>query len=121
MRADRPRGGSALIEVLIALVLLAVSGTALVTLLGQTQRSIVTLRETERQTRDAAAELSALSVLGRSDLAARVGWTTAHGWSLRIDRLAADLFDVGIATSDTGAVLLRTALYRPDTADAPKP
>src|SRR5215212_4406068 len=115
MRADSPRAGSAVIEVLIALVLLAVSGTALVTLLGQTRRSIATLGESERQTRAAAAELNALSLLGRSDLAARVGRTTVHHWSLRIDHLATDLFDVGIAPSDTGAVLLRTTLYRPDT------
>jgi hypothetical protein len=102
---------------LISLVLLAIAGTALITLLGQTVHSIESLRATEVQTRAAGLEVSALAALDRPALAARVGRTHSHGWSMRIDRLSANLFEVAVAPSDTGMVLLRTRLYRPDTVN----
>jgi type II secretory pathway component PulJ len=117
MRA-RARRGSSFIEVLLSLVLLAMGGTALITLLGQTAHSIESLRITERETRAAGLELSALAVLDRTQLTARVGRIRSHGWSMTIDRPSPALFDVSIATSDTSMVLLRTTLYRPDTTNA---
>jgi Tfp pilus assembly protein PilV len=111
----RPRRGSSFIEVVLALVLLAIAGTALITLMGQTAHTIESLRATERQTEAASAELSALAVLSAPQLVQRTGRTRIHGWSMSIDRTSADLFDVAIAASDTGMVLLRTTLYRPDT------
>jgi len=120
MRA-RPRRGSAFIEVLIGLVLLAVSGTALITLMGQTARTLEQLRLTETQTRAAGLELGAFAILNRAELAQRVGATRVHGWSIRVSRTSDALFDVVIATSDTGMVLLRTTLYRPDTATNANP
>jgi hypothetical protein len=41
-----------------------------------------------------------------------------RGFSVSINRDGNDLFDVAIATSDTGLVLLRTTFYRPDTTNA---
>jgi len=114
----RARRGSSFIEVLLSLVLLAIGGTALVTLLGQTAHSIESLRVTERETRAAGLELSALAVLDRTQLAARMGRTRSHGWSMAIDRTSTALFDISIAASDTTMVLLRTTLYRPDTTHA---
>ena len=111
----RSRRGSSFIEVLLSLVLLAIAGTALITLLGQTVHSIEKLRDSEAQTRAAGFELSALASLDRSALLARVGTSRPHGWSMRIVRTSASLFDVTVAASDTGMVLVRTTLYRPDT------
>ena len=119
MRARRTRRGSSFIEVLLALLLLAVGGTALVTLLGQTAHSMRSLHVTEAETRAAAAELIALSILSRSELVALVGRNRSHGWTLDVARISANLFDVSIAASDTGNVLLRTAFYRPDSSNAP--
>jgi Tfp pilus assembly protein PilV len=117
----RPRCGSALIEVLIGLVVLAIGGTALVTMLGQTMHSVESLRAAEIQTRAAASQLATLSILTRSELTQRVGRSNASGWSLTIERMSSDLFSVAIAASDTGLVLLRTTLYRPDTASHATP
>lgn len=114
--SDRPRRGSSFIEVLLSLVLLAIGGTALITLLGQTARSIESVRAAEVQTRAASVEIGALAVLTGPQLAARAGRTITHGWFMSIDRPAPGLFDVSIAASDTGMVLLRTTLYRPDSA-----
>jgi len=115
MSASRRRGSS-FIEVVLALVLMAIAGVALITLMGQTAQSIESLRATERQTRAASVELSALSVLGTTELSERVGRMHVRGWSMSIERTSTNLFDVAIAASDTGMVLLRTTLYRPDTA-----
>jgi hypothetical protein len=114
--AARRRCGSSFIEVLLSLVLLAIAGTALITLLGQTVTTLESLRATEAQTRAAGFELSALAMFDRAALSARVGRTRSHGWSMQINRPAPSLFEISVAASDTGMVLLRTTLYRPDTA-----
>jgi Tfp pilus assembly protein PilV len=111
----KARAGTSIIDVILALVLLAIAGTALVTLLGQTAHSIESLRATEHQTQSAGLELGALAVLSKSDFSAHIGTTRRHGWVLSIGRLTPDLFDVSIAASDTGLTLLRTTLYRPDS------
>ena len=118
MRARRRRRGSAFIDVLLSLVLLAIGGTALITLLGQTSHTIESLHQSELQTRAASRQLNALAVMSRTELLTRVGRQTVRGLSLSITREGAELFDVSIATSDAGKVLLRTTLYRPDTTDA---
>jgi hypothetical protein len=118
MYRRRARRGSSFIEVLIALVLLATGGTSLVTLVGQTAHSIESVSDAEARIRAAADQLGALAIFDRADLAARVGQRKVRDLSLTIDRIAPDLFDVTIATFDTGFVLLTTTLYRPDTTDA---
>lgn len=109
------RKGSTFIEVLLSLVLLAISGTALVTLLGQTAHAIRNVRESEIQLRAGGLEVSALAQLDRAALIARVGRTRPRGWSMLIDRTAPDLFDIRVSPSDTGLVLIETTLYRPDS------
>lgn len=111
-RSERRRSGSALIEVLIAIVLLATAGTGLVTLLGQTARSMRTTLESEQLVRRASEELDRLVLLDRSGLLARAGRSNVRGWTLDILPLRGGLFDVRIAESDTTRVLLRTTLYR---------
>jgi len=118
MRADRRRRGSALLDVVIALVVLGLSGTAMITLLGQTAHSVRSVRNTERDVRDASDELARFVVYDRAQLAAMVGRRRSHGWSLEITQAAPDLFEVTIADNDTSAVLLRTSVYRPDTTHA---
>lgn len=113
MRVDRARRGSALVEVLVAIVLLATAGTGLVTLLGQTSRSMRTTLESERLVKRASAELDRLVLLDRAGLLALAGRSTSRGWTLDVQPLGDGLFDVRIAESDTTRVLLRTTLYRP--------
>src|SRR5678815_4332427 len=73
MRADRRRRGSALLDVVIALVVLGLSGTAMITLLGQTAHSVRAVRDTERDVRQASDELGRFVVYDRARLAAMVG------------------------------------------------
>lgn len=113
MRADRC--GSALVEVLVALVLLAVGGVALVTLLGQTGHTMRATRATERRTADASAILRRFEAMDRAALVASIGTRDAAGLRAQIAERVPDLFEVTVAESDTSPALLHTVLYRPDS------
>ncbi|HTE45994.1 MAG TPA: hypothetical protein VK636_12160 [Gemmatimonadaceae bacterium] len=112
------RPGSVLIEVLVALVLLAVAGSALITLLGQTAHSMRTTLESERLARSASEQLDGVAVATRADLIARQGRTSLHGWTVQIVATSMSLFDVSVFELDGRAPVLTTTLYRPDSSDA---
>jgi Tfp pilus assembly protein PilV len=113
MRAERRRAGSALIEVIVAIVLLATAGTGLVTLLGQTSRTMRTTLESERLTHRASEELNRFALLDRAGLLARAGRFRSRGWTIDVEPDGNGLFDLTIAESDTTRLLLTTTLYRP--------
>lgn len=113
MRGSRPRRGVALVEVLVAVVLLATAGTGLITLLGQTSHSMRTALESERVVRRASTELDRLAVLDRAALLARSGRSRSGGWTIEIHPLGDGLFNVAIMEGDTAHALLTTTLYRP--------
>jgi hypothetical protein len=117
VRRNVSRRGSALLEAIIAITVLATSGTAFVVLVGQIRHTIAAARATERETRGAAAQLARLSTLSKPDLIANIGSGRALDWWVSIERQSDDLFDIAVAASDTGTVLLRTTFYRPDAAD----
>jgi Tfp pilus assembly protein PilV len=107
----------ALVEVLVAIVVLAVAGTALITMLGQTAHTVRTMRESDRRTRAASEQLERLVVWDAAQLRGQVGRSTFRGWTLYVTEVSRELFDVAIAENDTSAVLLRTTLYRPEVSD----
>lgn len=119
--AARERSGSALLDVVVSLALLGLSGLAMIALVGQTRHSLRGVALAERETRLAAAELDRLVVYGRADLVAMIPQRAAHGWIVTVSQAAPDLFDIAIARSDTSPNVLRTTVYRPDTADAVTP
>jgi hypothetical protein len=115
VRPDRLRGGSALLDVVIALVVLGLSGVALITLLGQTAHSMRVVRNSERLTRRASDELSRLVIYDRVQLTELAGRSLSHGWWLDVGQFAPGLFDVAISETDSTPPVLRTTFYRPDT------
>lgn len=118
MRADHSaRPGSTLVEVLVGLVILAVAGSGLIVLIGQTSHTMNRTFVAERRLRQASAELSRFAALDRAAMAARVGTSQSHGWSVSVMVASTSLFDVSVAPTDTSAVWLRTTFYRPDTTD----
>jgi Tfp pilus assembly protein PilV len=120
-RGRRTRSGSALIEVLIALVLLATAGTALVVFLGQTAHTLRHMRNEEQLTRLASVQLDRIVLWDRAAFVARVGHSTLDGWTIDVRQATPELFDIAIAASDSGAVLLRSTAYRPDSIDVATP
>ena len=115
------RIGSALLDVVVALTLLGSSGVALIALVGQTARTMRAVAFTERETRLAARELDRFVLYDRAQLLAMAGRHELRDWSLDVEQVDPDLFDVTIARSDTGPPLLRSTVYRPDSIDAPAP
>lgn len=115
---SRSRPGSALLDVVVSLALLGVSGTAMLTLLDQDAHSMRQVRDTERELRGASDELGRLAALDHRGLAAMLGESVRHAWSIRVAEPAPGLFDVAIADTAMRTTLLRTSIYRPDTNDA---
>jgi type II secretory pathway component PulJ len=109
----RDRRGVALIEVLVALVLLASSGIALALLLGQTLQTMRVVRASERVARAAANELTRLSALDRRALEQLEGRQTSHGFVLDVHERRPGLFDASVAPNDSAPPLLTTTVYRP--------
>lgn len=112
------RRGFALLDVLVAILLLALTGTAFVTLLGQTARTMQSLDRADAESLNASRELDRVSALSRNELVARIGRSHRNGWTIDVTQFGRALFDVSVAESDTSRALLQTTLYRPDTADA---
>jgi type II secretory pathway component PulJ len=121
MMRPSARAGSALLDVVVALTLLGSSGIALIALVGQTARTMRHVAFTERETRLAARELDRFVLYDRAQLVAMVGRRELRDWSIDVEQVDSDLFDVAIAPSDTVPSLLRTTVYRPDSIDAPAP
>lgn len=113
---DRVRRGSALLEVLVGMVLLAVACVAWITLAGQTARTLRRLHETEALSRAASTEMERVGVMPSGGLDALRG-TSRHGrFDVRVARISPALFDVVVADTLTGADVAHTALYRPDAS-----
>src|SRR6478736_1242160 len=93
-KVTRVRAGIALLDVVIALTVLGLSGTALITLLGQTAHSVRHVRQTEREVRQASDELGRFVAYDRPMLVAMVGRSLRHGWIVRVTPAGSDLFDV---------------------------
>jgi hypothetical protein len=117
----RKRKGSGILDVVISLSILGLTGTALITLLGQTAQSVRHVRDTERQARRASDQLGMFVAYTRPQLVAMVGRSRVREWTVQVSQSTADLFDVVIADTVTGAPVLATTLYRPDTTRAEAP
>lgn len=107
--------GAAIIEVLVALVVLAVAGTGLVAMLGQTQASVNLTHRREHELAPAAELLDEALTLSHGELEARVGSTRRRGLVFTIVVAAPSLYGLEVADTASTVALLRTALYRPDS------
>jgi len=112
---DRPRHGFALIEVLVAILVLSIGGTGLITLLGQTARTMQIVDRADRASLGASRELDRLEALSRAELLSRVGRFRDDGWTIDVGQRTTVLFEAAVAESDTSPAIARTIFYRPDT------
>lgn len=116
-RGSRPRYarvGAVLLEIIAAVAILALIGTAVVAQIGGAFRvQRVALRE-ETNLSGADALLSAASLWPRADLDRHLGVRPEGPWFMRIQRPTPQLYEV-ILTDSGGRALLETWLYRPDS------
>lgn len=107
--------GAILLEVLVALTLLLVSGLTVVSLLSESLGSEGRLAEREAALRAADRTLAALALLGRSDLDRRLGRHAAGNFVAEIRRPEPTLYRIALRETDSAAVeLLVTVVHRPD-------
>ena len=109
-RAER---GSVLLEVVIALALLAVAGGTLVRLIAESAAAVVAVRDRETAVRSADRTLAALSLLTRDELDRRIGVHPAGGFQADIRRPAPGLYRIALRGDDRRGEILVTLVFRP--------
>jgi type II secretory pathway pseudopilin PulG len=111
------RAGAALLEAVIALLILGTACVSAVAMAATFSRTVAHARELDRSVRRASALLDAVSLWTRTDLDRRLGDREQGPWTMRIDRPAPTLYTVVLSDS-AGTELLRTSLFRADTTRA---
>ena len=114
----RSERGAALLEVMVALTMLAVAGTAAAGMVSESMRATRQAREADREMREASALFDAVALWTRADLDRHLGERRQGPWLMRVDRSAATLYVVTLTDSSSRRELLRTSLYRPEVARA---
>ena len=107
--------GAALLEVIVAVAILATAGTAAVAMASESARAVERARAADLRAREASAFLDAVALWPREDLDRRLGERPQGPWRLRIGRPDPELYTVALVDTASGADLLRTALFRPDS------
>lgn len=108
-----------LLEAIVALTILAISATTMVSLAASSLDAVSRADRLDAETRRASALLDAVALWPRADLDRHLGDRPEGPWDLRVDRPAPTLYVIALRDTATGAVLLATSLYRPEAPDAP--
>jgi type II secretory pathway pseudopilin PulG len=117
----RDRRGSALLEVVVATLVLSVAGLAGTVSVSEALRATDRARAADLEAARADAFLDAVALWPREDLDRRLGDRAQGEWRLLIGRPEPELYVVTLADSTAARrEILRTVLFRPDTADAPR-
>ena len=113
-----PRGerGLALLEVLVAVVILGVAGLALVELVSGGTRAVAVARAREAELANEDRLLTAYSLLTRADLDRRLGRHEVGDYVVEIQRPELTLYRVSLGRrAASGVEDLVTVVYRPET------
>jgi Tfp pilus assembly protein PilV len=115
MRAARGslRRGTAILEVLVASMILGTAGIAAMALLSQSWQSMRAAERAEREVIETSELLDRLDFLGADSLAALSGWSRRGRWALHVVPIGDSLFDVAVSARPGSAPLLTTTFYRP--------
>lgn len=106
------RRGAVLLEVVVALTILATGGAAMIALSSQSIDSLRRARVAERETERASEFFDAVALWPRSDLDRHLGDRSQGHWRLIVNRPLPTLYTVTLTDSTGGHTLLTTALYR---------
>src|SRR5688500_9495681 len=111
-RARAAPRGAVLLEVLVALAVLGIVGSAVAALAIGTGDATRRAREADIEWRQANAFFNAVALWTRDDLDRRLGTRRQGAWSLRVERPAPILYTIELSDSGGARVLLRSALFR---------
>jgi prepilin-type N-terminal cleavage/methylation domain-containing protein len=113
------RQGMTLLEVLIALAILASAGLAVLGVAVQSWRAVESARAADRSLLEASAFLDAVALWPREDLDRHLGERAQGPWRMRTDRPLPNIYTVTLTDSSGGHTLLATSLHRPEPRHAP--
>ncbi len=110
----RGSSGAALLEVIVALTILSITGTGAVMLARESARAVHHAREVEAEVRAASAFFDAVALWTREDLDRHLGERAQGSWRMHVDRPVPTLYVVVLYDTLSAAEVLRTSLYRPE-------
>jgi len=114
-RRLRCRSGVALLEVIVALTIIAICGVTATAMVHQTFSSIESARRVDHELRRANAFLALVTLWPREDLERRLGSHSQGDWVLQIDHPSPSLYRVALYDSTRAHLLLESAIFAPDT------
>jgi len=109
----RRKSGVILLEVMLALAIVAVAGAALLALSAGSLDAITRGIRSEVRMREASAFLSTVSLWPAEDLDRRLGARAQGKYTLVIQRPSPALYEVALLDGGSQVELLRTVLFRP--------
>jgi prepilin-type N-terminal cleavage/methylation domain-containing protein len=106
------RQGFVLLEVLVALAIIGIVGSAAAWKTAELLYVVSRVHSTEADVRHAQRLLSAVSLWPREDLDRRLGGRRQGMWILHIERTTNDVYEIMIRDTLSGGTVLRTAVFR---------
>ena len=104
--------GAVLLEVMVALTVLATVGGTAAWMCSESIRTVVRAHAVESEVRQAERFMAAVSLWPREDLDRHLGSSPQGAWRLYVDRVRPDLYEVALVDTTSEWVLLSTALLR---------
>lgn len=110
------RSGAVLLEVLVALAVLAMVGSSAAWMCSEAMRGVSQAQATEAEMHHVERLMVAVSLWPREDLDRHLGSTRQGPWRLRVFRVRLNLYEVTLTDTATSSALLSTALWRQETS-----
>ncbi len=115
LRSRRP--GAVLLEVMVALAVLATVGGTAAWMCSESIRAVGRAHAAEAEIRRAQRFLSAVSLWPREDLDRHLGGTAQGPWRLHVERVRPDLYEIALTDTASSRALLESALYRVEESE----
>ncbi len=113
LHSARLRGGSVILEPLVALLVVTVTGLTLLVSLSELRNVSAAYRRRHDELLAASEFLDRVALWPAADLDRRLGDRPQGPYTLRVRRTQANLYDLMLLNAETGAMLLSTAVHRP--------
>lgn len=108
------RRGAALLEVLVALVIITTAGASVAALASETARAVSHARDAESEMERAEAFFEEVTLWPRDDLDRHLGNREQGPWRLDVEHVAPTLYSLMLTDSSGTRPLLRTVVFRPE-------
>lgn len=107
----------ALLEVIVAIAILATAGVSAVTVMAESFRAIERVRASDAELARGSALFDAVALWTRDDLDRHLGSRRQGPWRMTVERAVPTLYEITLTDSTGARELLRTSLYRPPTPE----